>query len=211
MTSYKIHLLRTGSTQEGGARQCVGRRDFHLSPSGRAALEQLAAQAVYPPVDRVYCSPLTRCVQSAGILYPRQQPHIADGFSDMNMGEFEGRGMDQLQADESFLLWLQDSQNNPPPGGERPADFTMRAVAALDSTVREMMRERVHSAAIITHGGVIMALMAAAALPRLPLHEWAVANGCGHTLLTNTQLWMQGGCAEAFATLPVYESEESFP
>jgi len=104
-----------------------------------------------------------------------------------------------------FVAWLQNSQANPPPGGERIEDFTARVSSAFDGIVREMMRERVQSAAVIVGGGVLTLLMAAVALPRLQLHEWATAPGHGYTLLTSAQLWMQGGCAEAFATVPVQE------
>ena len=211
MTSYKIHLLRTGSTQESTTRRCVGSLDAPLSPGGRSALEALARQARYPQVERVYASPLTRCLQSTGIIYPGQAPQPVQGLADMNLGAFEGRSIEELQKDAAFARWLQDSQGNPPPGGEQVADFTQRIVAAFNATVREMMRQKVTSAAVVTHGGVIMSLMAAVALPKAPLHDWAVANGHGYTLLTSTQLWMQGGCAEAFATLPLHETDEQFP
>ena len=202
MLSYKIHLLRTGSTQDTPDRRYAGQCDLPLCARGREALAQLSQTHCYPPVERVYSSPLLRCVQSAQLLYPARTIQTVDGLMDMNLGSFEGKSFEQLKEDEAFIRWLDHSLDHPPPGGETAQDFTQRILSAFDEVVREMMRERTTSAAVITHGGVIMSLMAAIALPKLPIHKWAVANGCGYTLLTNTQLWMQGGCAEAFAYLP---------
>jgi len=208
MISYKIHLLRCGGAAEGPGQLYVGQRDLPLSKSGRAALLELREAGGYPEIDRLYVSPLARCMQTAEILYPGYATHTVEGLMDACLGEFEGKSLEQLRETEEFVGWLQDSRSNPPPGGEKVEDFTARVGAAFDGLVREMMRERVTSAAVITHGGVIMSLMAAVALPRLPLHQWAVAGGCGYTLLTSAQLWMQGGCAEAFALLPRQATEQ---
>ena len=202
MISYKIHLLRCGSAWDGPGQLFVGQKDLPLSQGGRAELARLRELGDYPQVDRLYTSPLARCRQSAEILYPGHDIRPVEDLRDANLGEFEGKTLEQLGDLPDFAAWLQNSQANPPPGGERVEDFTARVSAAFDGLVREMMRERVTGAGVITHGGVIMALMAAIALPRLPLHEWAVAQGRGYTLLTSAQLWMQGGCAEVFALLP---------
>ena len=198
MISYKIALLRCGS-----AGPYAGQSAASISQSSAQALRLLRQSAKYPSVERVYTSPLPRSVQSAGILYPNQTPVEIDGLKDMHLGKFEGKAPEELAKLPDFVAWLQDSRENPPPGGEKAQDFTERIYGAFDALVRQMMRERVTSAAVITHGGVLMALMAAFALPRLPMHEWATQHGYGYTLLTSAQLWMQGGCAEATATIPL--------
>jgi len=202
MISYKIHLLRTGGTGDSPQRRFVGRQNLPLSDNGREALNKLREELYYPNVEKVYSSPLLRCIQTAEILYPGCQPQITDGLKDMNLGEFEGKTFDELKTRQVFQSWLSDSLNNTPPGGEQVEAFTRRITSALDNIAKDMMRQKITSTAVITHGGVLMALMAAIALPRLPIQKWAVASGCGYTLLTSTQMWMQGGCAEAFAYLP---------
>ena len=202
MISYKIHLLRTGSTSASPWKRYVGQSDIPLCGDGRKALLRLWEEFSYPPVERVYVSPLARCVQTAQILYPDRHPEKVDGLKDMNLGSFEGKGFDELRGEEAFVRWLADSFKNTPPQGEQVGDFTKRVVGAFDGVVREMMRERITTAAVVTHGGVVMALMAAIALPRLPIHQWAANNGCGYTLLTSTQMWMRDQCAEVFSFLP---------
>ncbi|MCL2856993.1 MAG: histidine phosphatase family protein [Oscillospiraceae bacterium] len=202
MISYKIHLIRSGSASEGHGQLLIGQEDLPLSRSGQEKLERLQQAGGYPQVDRLYASPLARCLQTAEILYPGYSTHQVEGLKDTCLGEFEGKSFEQLKDLPAFTAWLHNSQASPPPGGENVEDFMARVSAALDGVVRGMMRERITSAGVITHGGVIMTLMAAVALPRLPIHQWAVAHGQGYTLLTSAQLWMQGGCAEAFALLP---------
>ena len=205
MISYKIHLLRCGSAAQSSGQMYVGQLDLPLSADGQAEIEQLRGSGGYPQVDRLYMSPLLRCEQTAKLLYPGCGVQVVDGLADASLGEFEGKSLDELKDKPEFVAWLQNSQESPPPGGERVEDFTARISSAFDGIVREMMRERVQSAAVIVGGGVLMTLMATLALPRLQMHEWTVAPGHGYTLLTSAQLWMQGGCAEAFAMLPAQE------
>ena len=63
----------------------------------------------------------------------------------------------------------------------------------------------------MTHGGVIMALMAAFAIPEAPMHEWLTPNGCGYTLRIDPFLWSHTGKLEAIAecpALPISEDDE---
>ncbi|MDR2909042.1 MAG: histidine phosphatase family protein [Oscillospiraceae bacterium] len=208
MISYKIHLLRTGSTNANPWKRYVGQSDIPLCDKGRESLRQLRGEFTYPPVSAVYVSPLSRCSQTAEILYPGYSPIVVEDIKDMNLGAFEGKTFDELRGDEAFARWLADSFRNTPPGGEEAEAFTARAVKAFDGIVRDMMEKHTESAAVVTHGGVVMALMAAIAIPRLPLHQWAANNGCGYTLLTNTQLWMRDRCAEVFSFLPDQSIED---
>jgi len=201
MISYKIHLLRAGSADSGPERRYLGQQDDPLCESSRKSLQEMAKTFAYPPVGRVYTSPLSRCAETAGILYPGHQPLLVEGLKDMNLGTFEGKTFDELKQDDAFTRWLDNSFENAPPGGEKAIDFTHRIVAAFDGIVRQVMRDKITESAVITHGGVVMALMAAIALPKLPIHQWAAGNGHGYTLLTNTQLWLRDGCAEAFCIL----------
>ena len=52
------------------------------------------------------------------------------------------------------------------------------------------------------HGGVIMLLMAAYALPRLEMHAWAAGAGEGFTLRITPTLWMREPVAEFAGVVP---------
>ena len=71
------------------------------------------------------------------------------------------------------------------------------------------MKTGTTDAAIVTHGGVIMALLAAYGIPELPMHEWRTDNGCGFTLKVNVGLWMRGKKIEVFSKFP-YERDDDW-
>lgn len=201
MITYKMHFIRTGSAS-AGPRRYVGQLDLPLGDVGRAELEALQDQLEYPWVQMVFASPLRRCVQTAEALYPEQYVEIVEDLADMNLGDFQGQTLEELQGDPAFDAWLQNSTANPPPGGEETADFTLRIVTAVQGIFNRMMEEKLSSVAVVTHGGVIMSLLAGIGLPKRPMHDWAVGNGTGYTLLFTPQMWMRDRCAEIFAPIP---------
>lgn len=208
MITYKLHLIRTGRTSANPWKRYVGQSDLPLCDKGREALEQLREEFTYPSVDMVFTSPLVRCKETARILYPGVETLEVEDLKDMNLGEFEGKTFDELRGEEAFARWLADSFANTPPGGEKTEEFTKRVVAALDTVFRRMIDEKTTSAAVVTHGGVIMALLAAIGIPKLPLHQWSVDNGCGYTLLMTTQMWMRDRAGEVFSFIPDQSIED---
>lgn len=199
--TYKIHLIRTGKTA-GRSGRYVGQLDAPLCGEGEEALRQMAGELVYPPVEKVFASPLSRCVRTAEILYPGAGIIKLDGLMDMNLGEFEGRTFEELRGDADFARWLENSAENAPPGGEDVLTFTRRIVEAVGDVFSMMMDGKITEAAVVTHGGVIMTLLAAIGFPRMPLNEWATGNGEGYTLFLTPQMWMRDGMAEVFCRQP---------
>lgn len=202
MRSYKIHLIRTGPTATGPDKPYVGQTDLPVCAQGLRELEALRAAFRYPAVDMVFSSPLTRCLQTAEVLYPDIEAETVQGLMDMNLGEFQGRTFAQLRGNSAFAAWLDNSRDNAPPGGEQTEAFQRRIVAALEKIFRRMMDTGATSAAAVTHGGVIMSLLAAVGLPRVPLHHWAVRGGAGYTLLMTPQMWMRDRSAEVYGPVP---------
>ncbi len=202
MLTYKIHLLRTGSTGDGEVKKYVGQTDPPLSAQGTDALERLVREMKYPDASAVFTSPLARCAETAGILYPKVPLESLSGLTDMDLGEFSGKTFDELRDRAAFSKWIQNSYENPPPGGENLPAFLNRITAAFTDIFSRMMNERLTQTAVITHSGVIMTLLAAIGLPRRPVNEWTVENGCGYTLLFTPQMWMQGGGVEVYRAIP---------
>lgn len=203
MIAYKIHLIRTGTTGENGSpRRFAGQSDIPLSNSGIQALGEIRQSMNYPEVEMVFSSPLSRCVRTADILFPNLYSVKDEGFTDMNLGEFEGKTFDELKSNPAFNGWIGDSANNTPPGGEATTEFTKRVALSAGALFDRMMRQRIRSCAVVTHGGVIMTLLASIGLPKLPIQNWAVDNGFGYTLLLTPQMWMRDRAVEIFAPIP---------
>lgn len=208
MKSYKIHLIRHGRTQANEEGLYVGRTDMPLSPGGLNALLALREAGGYPSAGRFFTSPLTRCRQTLEVLYPGCRQEVVEGLAECDFGRWEGRSAASLQQDASFRDWIAGKQAEIP-GGEAAAVFQQRVMESFEGLVRKLMRAGDTDAVVCTHGGVIMMLMAAYALPRAPMHEWAADDGCGFTLRITPSLWMREPVAEAEAVIPRPSEETS--
>lgn len=202
MITYKIHLIRTGTTQVGDRRVYTGKRDVSLSKTGIEHLEMMKSTFLYPLASVVYSSPLARCVQTAEILYPETQLIPVEELGDLDLGEFEGKGYNELKQDPDFVRWIGNSKENTPPGGEDTISFTRRIVVGIDRIFGEMMSQKLTNVAVVTHGGVIMTLLSNVGVPEMPMKHWSVDNGVGYTIIMNPQMWMREGKCEVFAHLP---------
>ena len=209
MKTYQIHLIRHGLTNESLEGKYIGHTDVPMCEDGIKQIEQMKEEMNYPEVDAVFSSPLSRCTETARLIYPDREPAVINELIEYDFGEFEGKTADDLKDDEDFAEWL--SGTNPrkaAPFGESNASFTYRVCACFEKIVDGIIASETKSTAVITHGGVIMALMTAYALPEAPMHEWMTPNGCGYTLRIDPSIWMRGRKLEAFAQVPSFPLTE---
>ena len=207
MKSYTVHLIRNGLTDENLEGRYIGHTDVELSEEGKAQLGQMKDELIFPPVDAVFTSPLKRCTETAKILYPDNMPIVIDGFIEYNFGEFENKTADELKESPVFPRWLAGEKGVEPPFGESNEAFEKRIRETFEKVAEGLMKTGTTSAAIVTHGGVIMAILAAYGIPELPMHEWLTPSGCGFTIKINPSLWMRAKKFEVFSDFP-YEREE---
>lgn len=206
MKSYTIYLIRHGQTSENLEGRYIGHTDVPLSDDGKEQLINMKNEMVFPYIDALFTSPLKRCKETASILYPEAKPIEIDGFIECNFGEFEGKTAEELKKSPVFPKWLAGEKGVEPPFGESNEAFGRRVCAAFEKVADGLMKTGVTEAAIVTHGGVIMTILAAYGLPELPMHEWITANGCGFTIKINPSLWMRAKKFEVFSEFP-YERE----
>ena len=202
MKSYYIQLIRNGLTDGNLDGKYIGHIDEPLNAEGREQINQMKKDYYYPAVDAVFSSPLIRCIQTAEIIYPAQKPLIIDGLIEYNFGEFEGKTAEELQTHPVFPGWLAGEKGVAPPFGESNEDFSKRIATAFISIVDGIIESGVTKTAIVTHGGVIMALLSLFGLPQAPMHEWLTPGGCGYTVRVTPSLWSQGRKIEVVAQIP---------
>lgn len=210
MKTHRIHLIRHGMTNENLEGKYIGHTDVPLSEAGREQLKNMKQEYIYPTADVVFSSPLSRCTETAEILYPDVYTATIDELIEYNFGEFEGRTADELhEKEELFDSWLRGDADVEPPFGESNADFAKRVCTAFAAIVEGIMKAGTDDTVIITHGGVIMTIMAAFALPEASMHEWLTPNGCGYTLRLTPTIWMAGQKLEAIEEIPVPERKQT--
>lgn len=203
MKNYVLHFIRHGQTDSNLRGEYFGKRtNSELSVEGIRELIELREDYEYPAVELVYSSPLQRCLQTADIVYPDRRIMLVDELAEMDFGDYEGRTFDELKDDPTFRLWLADSGNQSPPGGETGQQFLQRIQAAVAAIIDHMQQSEIFEAAVITHGGVIMTLMATLGLPQRPMQDWKTGSGRGFTCFVNPQLWDRDHIFEIAGILP---------
>ena len=173
-----VLLIRHGLTQGNLERRYIGcRTDEPLCGAGAEALKK----DEYPPVRRVLVSPMLRCRQTAAILYPQISPEIVADFRECDFGRFEGKSYAELNGDSDYQAWIDSGGALPFPGGEAREAFISRCVHAFES-IEDLWRQ---DTAVIAHGGTLMAIMQAHALPRRDYFDYQVKNGQGFRLFAD--------------------------
>lgn len=203
MKSYVIHFIRHGAIDETLAGKYIGTTDPPLSEKGRIELKKLDSEFRYPGTQVVFTSPLKRCVETCKILYPEQKPLVIEALSECNFGEWEGKTADELKNNSDFQKWLGGDSSIKPPRGESNADFTRRICRMFESIVEGLMKTGTTESVIVTHGGVIMTLLAVYGLPQAKPFEWTMDNGFGYSLRVTPMLWQRDKVCEVFQTIPM--------
>ncbi len=192
MINYRLYLIRHGITSGNLEGKYIGKTDLPLCESGREAITELAKQEVYPAVQKVYSAPLQRCLETADIIYPDKPLLRIDGISECDFGEYEGKTPDELKDRPDYIKWIKGGYDAAPPDGESYGHFAIRCLDGLYEIFTDMMSRDITAAAVITHSGVIMNLLAGYGLPKMRPIDFAVDQGEGYEIHLSTFLWQHG-------------------
>ena len=206
-----ITLLRHGLAEGETEGRYIGHTDVPLTEEGRAQLIAMQQELTYPQPDALFVSPLRRCAETAGVLYPNAMPIALDGLKEYFFGEFENKTPAELEPHPLFHRWIAGEPEIVPPFAETLEAFQSRLCDTFIKVVDGLLKTNTKHAVIITHGGVIMALLAMFGLPEAPMHEWLTPGGCGFTLRAEPSIWSRGRKLEAFAQAPEAPQDDQLP
>lgn len=202
MKGYRITFIRHGATQGNADGKYIGITDLPLSADGAAALYEKVEQAGYPKFQKVYISPLKRCIQTAYIMTPNAFTVEIPELVEMDFGDFEDKTPEELKDREDYKQFLLGGLDNPPPGGESARQVVSRCFAAITSIIGDMMEESLTNVAVITHSGIIMNMLACFGLPKRNPMEYACGFGEGYEVLVTAQMWQRSGAFEIIGSFP---------
>lgn len=155
-----------------------GRTDLSLSEAGRNELKTLSYTA---PVNAQFVtSGMKRANETLSILFGEVSFTEDPRFREVDFGVFEMHSYEELKDRADYQQWISgDNEGNIPPEGESGAQMTQRVLEAL-STLPE-------NTVLVTHGGVIAAIMQHC-FPQEGKHryEWQPKNGGGYFLHNDT-------------------------
>ena len=210
MKTYKIHFIRHGITQDNIEGVYCGITDTPLCDDGKEQLMKMKEEYTYPQTQFIFTSPLTRCKETAEILYPDLKPIVIEDLTEYNFGEFEGKTAEELQKKQpNFEPWLKGVPGARPPFGESNEDFAKRVCNCFVKIVDGVIKTGTEDLVIVTHGGVISTILSNFGLPEASVSDWLTPPGCGFTVRVSHFLWMQGHKFEVINEIPEVSSQEA--
>ena len=158
----KIWLIRHGMTEGNRHQRYIGVTDEPLCPEGIERLKNIT----YPKPQAIFVSPLRRCQETAEILFPEQKVRIIDQLAECDFGAFENKNYKELSDDPRYQAWIDSNGIMAFPGGESKEECAARNLEGFQRAVTTCIRENISEAALVVHGGTIMNIMEAYALPK---------------------------------------------
>ena len=110
----ELLMLRHAQTASNLAHRYLGVTDEPLCAQG---IEQ-AKHLILKQKKKVFLSPLSRCIQTASLLFPQAEQIPVDGLRECDFGEFEGKNYLELSSDSRYQSWINSGGELPFPGGE---------------------------------------------------------------------------------------------
>ncbi|MBQ8796932.1 MAG: histidine phosphatase family protein [Oscillospiraceae bacterium] len=144
-----IYLIRHGKTEANEKHLYCGSTDLPLSETGKAELQNLHYDIKNV---RFITSGMKRTNETLRILFGDVPYKVDSRFKEVDFGIFEMHSYEELKDTSDYQTWLSDNNEaNVPPEGESGEQMKERVLAAF-SEIKE-------DTCIITHGGVIAAIM----------------------------------------------------
>lgn len=205
----RIFFIRHGATNGNAQGRYIGSAsDEDLSMEGMLAVKALR-HAPYLPAPsqllKLYMSPMMRCRQTAGLLYPEVLKESIEDWREIYFGRFEGHNYEELKTDRAYQAWIDGGGEGDFPEGESRAAFRERVLRGFDRVVTEMetwtpgergillesidesSKREIPNVAAVVHGGVIMTILSAYAGGGY--FDYQCANGEGFACLIMLDSW----------------------
>ena len=170
-----IYLIRHGKTSANEKHLYCGSTDLPLSDAGKEEL-----RSVHYDIKNVrfLTSGMKRTNETLRILFGDVPYEVDPRFREVDFGIFEMHSYEELKDTPEYQNWLTgDNDANIPPQGESGAQMKVRVLEALSEIQKDTC--------IITHGGVIAAIMEHLFPEECKnRYQWQPKNGSGY-IITN--------------------------
>lgn len=157
MKTFTVTLVRHGKVN--GAPALYGSTDIAVCPETNQAICHSLTKA---DIDykTVVSSPLRRCLSLAELLAGERPLVCEPALKEMYFGQLDGTPFEEITSASVEWQQLEQFWHNPAssglPDAESLESFSMRVTACWNRIVSELR----HDALIVTHGGVIRAIVA---------------------------------------------------
>lgn len=155
-----LFFLARHAAFDGVGHRLAGRSPgVHLSAEGREQAERLARRLADVPFDAIYASPLERAQETASAIARGRAMDVRtdDALTELDFGEWTGRDVADLDADERWRWFNRFRSGTRVPGGELMLEAQARAIDALH---RLKARHVPGTVLVVSHSDVIRGVVA---------------------------------------------------
>ncbi len=160
MKPTRLYLVRHGATQLTAEDRFAGAVGVDLSEEGRWQAELLGERLRRENLQAIYCSPLSRTMETARIIAGRcaLEPAPVDALREISHGRWEGLTRSEVEQryGEEYAAWEEDPFTFAPEGGETGVAVLARALPAVRAIVTRHREERV---LVVSHKATIRILL----------------------------------------------------
>ncbi|MGL1901089.1 MAG: alpha-ribazole phosphatase family protein [Fibrobacterales bacterium] len=133
---------------------CYGMSDVALHDTFSTEVDAIKKKVDSTTFDTIISSPLTRCTTLAHTLFPTSVIKTDTRIAEMHFGDWEMESWNAIYDSSYGKKWFKDYININCPNGESFSTLMKRTTACIESLPEKS------SIVIITHAGVIRALLA---------------------------------------------------
>ncbi|WP_338609539.1 histidine phosphatase family protein [Pelagibacterium nitratireducens] len=149
----RLMIVRHGESEWNASRRLQGQADIELSDKGREQALALRATVEALNPDTSITSDLKRAIETARLL-GIEAPLTNPALREIDVGEWTGRAIADIRADdaEGYQGWRSGTVT--PKGGEKWSEFVSRTSTCVMTSLQASDR-----LLVVCHGGVIRALL----------------------------------------------------
>lgn len=155
-----IYLIRHGLTAANKDNVFAGRTQEPLHPEGVAQLAEVGHKLAGRGISKIFCGPLARTRQSAGIVGELLGVPVAaeDALTEIGIPHWDGLTKETIRArfGPQYPTWLDDPAGFNVPGCETIAEVQRRAVGFLETLFHEYPGQNL---LVVSHLIVVRALL----------------------------------------------------
>jgi probable phosphoglycerate mutase len=154
-----IYLLRHGDCRQDGVKRYLGQADLSLNAVGRSQALAWQRELAAVPLQRIFCSDLSRSFETASIIAAGQSCAVQPlaRLREIHLGAWDGLPMEEVRRlyPSEFRKRGSDLVSYRTPGGECFADVAARVIPLFEEIVRGVAG----TVLIVGHSGVNMVLL----------------------------------------------------
>ena len=188
----RVVFIRHLCTPGNEKRQYIGRTDEDLSERVAEEFRQRQEKStggLYPSAQYIITSPLKRCIQTAGLIYPGMEIVTEPMLRECDFGEYEQKTYEDLKNEPEYIRWLESGGMTAFPSGEDQTSFRRRCVDGVKRWIDRLLEDSADNAAFVVHGGTIMAVLSELAEDKHEFYHWQVENGGGYVAEVSGEEW----------------------